>query len=115
MRTAKLKGGLDVERDRKRLALVRDVLAEACDGARPGLMLDANEAWNRKQAVRHIRELEQSFDLIWVEEPVRRWDAEGLASVGRGVKASIATGENLTGLDQFRPLLAACPAGEVFT
>jgi L-alanine-DL-glutamate epimerase-like enolase superfamily enzyme len=107
VRTAKLKGGLDAERDGKRLALVRDVLAEAGNGARPGLMLDANETWNRKQAVRHIRELERSLDLIWVEEPVRRWDAEGLASVGRGVKAAIATGENLTGLEQFRPLLAA--------
>lgn len=107
VRTAKLKGGLDAERDRTRLTLVRDLLTDLGHGARPGLMLDANEAWNRKQAVRHIRELEQSLDLIWVEEPVRRWDAEGLAAVGRGVMAAIATGENLTGLDQFRPLLAA--------
>jgi L-alanine-DL-glutamate epimerase-like enolase superfamily enzyme len=107
MRAAKLKGGLDVERDRKRLTLVREVLASAGNGTRPGLMLDANEAWNRKQAVRHVCELERSLDLIWIEEPVRRWDAEGLASVGRGIKASVATGENLTGLEQFRPLLAA--------
>lgn len=27
--------------------------------------------------------------------------------VGRGIRASVATGENLTGLEQFRPLLAA--------
>jgi L-alanine-DL-glutamate epimerase-like enolase superfamily enzyme len=103
---AKLKGGLDVERDRRRLALVRDVLAEV-NGVRPGLMLDANEAWNRKQAVRHVTELERTLDLTWVEEPVRRWDAEGHAAVGRGIRASVATGENLTGLEQFRPLLAA--------
>ena len=107
LRAAKLKGGLDVERDRHRLTLVRDVLAEAGHGARPGLMLDANECWTRKQAVRHVGELERTLDLIWVEEPVRRWDAEGLAAVGRGVRASVATGENLTGLEQFRPLLAA--------
>ena len=30
-----------------------------------------------------------------------------MASVGRGVRASVASGENLTGLEQFRPLLAA--------
>ncbi|MBO3751213.1 mandelate racemase/muconate lactonizing enzyme family protein [Streptosporangiaceae bacterium NEAU-GS5] len=107
LRAAKLKGGLDVERDRHRLALVCEVLAEACDGQRPGLMLDANESWTRKQAVRHIAELERTLDLIWVEEPVRRWDAEGLAAVGRGIRASVATGENLTGLEQYRPLLAA--------
>ena len=71
------------------------------------MMLDANEAWSRKQAVRHIGELERTMDLAWVEEPVRRWDAEGLAVVQRGVRAAIATGENLTGLEQFRPLLRA--------
>jgi len=27
--------------------------------------------------------------------------------VGRGIRASVATGENLTGLEQYRPLLAA--------
>ena len=107
IRAAKLKGGLDVEEDRRRLTLVREVLAEAGGRTRPGLMLDANESWTRKQAVRHVHELEQSHDLIWVEEPVRRWDAEGLAAVGRGIRASVATGENLTGLEQFRPLLAA--------
>lgn len=107
VRAAKLKGGLDVERDRARLCLVRDVLADASPGTRPGLMLDANECWTRKQAVRHVAELERTLDLIWVEEPVRRWDAEGMVAVGRGVRASVASGENLTGLEQFRPLLAA--------
>ncbi|NUT36912.1 MAG: mandelate racemase/muconate lactonizing enzyme family protein [Hamadaea sp.] len=107
LRAAKLKGGLDVERDRERLLLVREVLAAAGNGARPGLMLDANESWNRKQAVRHVTELERHVDLTWVEEPVRRWDAEGLAAVGRGIRAAVASGENLTGLVQFRPLLAA--------
>ncbi|MCD0443149.1 mandelate racemase/muconate lactonizing enzyme family protein [Glycomyces sp. A-F 0318] len=107
LRSAKLKGGLDVEADRRRLELVREVLAEAGGGARPGLMLDANETWSRKQAVRHVRELERTVDLAWVEEPVRRWDAEGLAVVQRGVRAAVATGENLTGLEQYRPLLRA--------
>ncbi|MFG2078065.1 mandelate racemase/muconate lactonizing enzyme family protein [Nonomuraea maritima] len=107
LRAAKIKGGLDIERDRHRLTLVRDVLAEAGRGARPSLMLDVNEAWTRKQAVRHVCELERTLDLMWIEEPVRRWDAEGLAVVGRGIRASVATGENLTGLEQFRPLLAA--------
>src|SRR4051794_13196330 len=107
LRAAKVKGGLDIDQDLRRLCLVRDVLAEANPGSRPGLMLDANEAWTRKQAVRHVAELERAVDLIWVEEPVRRWDAEGMVVVGRGIRASVAAGENLTGLEQFRPLLAA--------
>ncbi|MEO3859480.1 mandelate racemase/muconate lactonizing enzyme family protein [Acrocarpospora sp. B8E8] len=107
LRAAKLKGGLDIERDRRRLTLVKEVLTRAGQGARPSLMLDVNEAWSRKQAVRHICELERTLDLTWIEEPVRRWDAEGLASVGSGIRAAVATGENLTGLEQYRPLLAA--------
>jgi len=107
LRAAKLKGGLDVEHDRRRLTLVQQVLKDATHGGRTGLMLDANECWNRKQAVRHVCELERTLDLAWVEEPVRRWDAAGLAAVGRGIRASVATGENLTGLEQYRSLLAA--------
>ncbi|MGI5522422.1 mandelate racemase/muconate lactonizing enzyme family protein [Micromonospora sp. CA-259024] len=107
LRAAKLKGGLDIERDRHRLSLVKEVLTDAGHGRRPGLMLDVNEAWTRKQAVRHVCEIERTLDLIWIEEPVRRWDAEGLAAVSRGVSASVATGENLTGLEQYRPLIAA--------
>ena len=106
VRSAKVKGGLDIERDLHRLMLVREVLTEASRGRRPGLMLDANECWTRKQAVRHVREIERTVDLTWIEEPVRRWDAEGLAAVSRGVRASVATGENLTGLEQYRPLIA---------
>jgi L-alanine-DL-glutamate epimerase-like enolase superfamily enzyme len=107
LRAAKLKGGLDIDRDRRRLTLIRDLLTEAGQGKRPGLMLDVNETWTRKQAVRHVHELEQTLDLTWVEEPVRRWDAPGHLAVGNGIRASVATGENLTGLEQHRPLIAA--------
>ncbi|MEU3885274.1 mandelate racemase/muconate lactonizing enzyme family protein [Streptomyces sp. NPDC029041] len=107
LRAAKLKGGLDIERDRHRLSLVREVLTEAAHGTRPGLMLDVNESWSRKQAVRHVAELERTLDLTWIEEPVRRWDADGLAAVSHAVRTAVATGENLTGLEQFRPLIAA--------
>jgi L-alanine-DL-glutamate epimerase-like enolase superfamily enzyme len=107
LRAAKVKGGLDVDRDRRRLTLLRDLLTEAGHGARPSLMLDVNETWTRKQAVRHVAEIERTLDLTWIEEPVRRWDVEGHAAVGRGVRASVATGENLTGLEQHRPLIAA--------
>ncbi|GGU54466.1 mandelate racemase/muconate lactonizing enzyme family protein [Lentzea flava] len=107
VRAAKLKGGLDVDRDRHRLTLLRDLFVDAGHGARPSLMLDVNEALTRKQAVRHVGEIERTLDLTWIEEPVRRWDAEGHAVVSRGVRASVATGENLTGLEQHRSLIAA--------
>jgi L-alanine-DL-glutamate epimerase-like enolase superfamily enzyme len=86
---------------------VRQVLTEAAHGRRPGLMLDANESWTRKQAVRHVSEIERTLDLTWIEEPVRRWDVDGHAAVSRAVRAAVASGENLTGLEQYRPLIAA--------
>jgi L-alanine-DL-glutamate epimerase-like enolase superfamily enzyme len=105
-RAAKLKGGLDVATDIRRLEAVRDLYAGA-HGREPSLMLDANEAWSRKEAIRHLHRIEQRVTLAWVEEPVRRWDVEGHAHVVRAVESAVATGENLTGLEQFRPLVRA--------
>jgi L-alanine-DL-glutamate epimerase-like enolase superfamily enzyme len=101
----KLKGGRDLQDDLRRLRILREVLGR--NSAQPALMIDANESWHRSQAVRYVTALEREVDLTWVEEPVRRWDAAGLASVRRNIRAAVATGENLTGLDQYRPLLDA--------
>lgn len=101
----KVKGGLDLGTDLARLAVVRDLFR--ANSHHPGLMLDANEAWNRKQAIRYVSALEEHVDLAWVEEPLRRWDAEGLAMISHSVRAGVATGENLTGLEQLKPLLDA--------
>ena len=103
--SVKVKGGLNLDSDLVRLARVRDIFS--ANTPRPGIMLDANESWNRKQAIRYIHAVEQQIDLSWVEEPLRRWDADGMAMVSRAVRAGVATGENLTGLEQFKPLLDA--------
>lgn len=103
--SGKLKGGRDVDHDVRRLLAIRDVLGR--NSSTPALMFDANESWNRSQAVRFVTALEREVDLTWIEEPVRRWDAAGLAAVRQGVRAAVATGENLTGLEQYRSLLDA--------
>jgi len=99
---AKLKGGRDVRHDTERLLLVRDLLGAATDD--PLLMLDANESWNLPQAIRYIGHLEQNVELAWIEEPLRRWDAQGLRRLRDSISPAIATGENLTGLEQYRQL-----------
>ncbi|WP_424921124.1 mandelate racemase/muconate lactonizing enzyme family protein [Streptomyces sp. wa1] len=101
---AKIKGGLDTDRDITRLGAVADVLR--ANTRSPALMLDVNETWGRHQAVRLLARIESHVDLTWIEEPVRRWDVSGNRAVGRAARAAVATGENLTGLEQFRPLLA---------
>lgn len=69
-------------------------------------MLDVNETWGRHQAVRLLARVESCVELAWIEEPVRRWDVAGNRAVGRAARTAVATGENLTGLEQFRPLVA---------
>lgn len=100
--SGKLKGGRDVEADIRRLGVIADALNP--NSAHPGLMLDANESWNLKQAVRYISAIEDRLDLTWIEEPLRRWDAAGHARLSQSIRAGVATGENLTGLEQYRPL-----------
>lgn len=100
----KLKVGLDLQADLRRLGIMREALSVASPN--PGLMIDSNEYWSPKQAVRHIRQIERHFDLLWVEEPARRWDYHGLAQVSRQVKAKVASGENLHTLRDVYPLIA---------
>jgi L-alanine-DL-glutamate epimerase-like enolase superfamily enzyme len=103
--SGKLKGGRNSADDIRRLGIIADALR--VNTPRPGLMLDANESWNVKQAVRHVSAVEAVHDLSWIEEPLRRWDAAGHARLTGSIKAAVATGENLTGLEQYSPLLDA--------
>ena len=75
--SAKIKGGLDPERDISRLRTVGEVLTR--NASSPALMLDVNESWGPHQAVRFLSRIEDQIDLTWVEEPVRRWDVAGNA------------------------------------
>lgn len=102
---AKVKGGLDLRRDVTRLQAVREVLM--CNSTEPALMYDVNESWGRHQATRLLARIESQVELTWIEEPVRRWDVEGNLAVARSSSTALATGENLTGLEQFRPLVDA--------
>ncbi|MER7243384.1 mandelate racemase/muconate lactonizing enzyme family protein [Kribbella sp. NPDC000426] len=104
-KAGKLKGGRDLDRDLPRLEIAREVLSR--NSRRPALMFDANESWNQAQAARYVAAIEERMDLTWVEEPLRRWDAAGMAALRGKVRAAIASGENLTGLEQYRPLLDA--------
>jgi L-alanine-DL-glutamate epimerase-like enolase superfamily enzyme len=104
-KAGKLKGGRDLDRDLPRLEILRDALTQ--NSRHPAIMFDVNEAWNQAQAVRSLSEIEKRLDLTWIEEPLRRWDARGLAMLRSKITTAVASGENLTGLEQYRPLLDA--------
>jgi L-alanine-DL-glutamate epimerase-like enolase superfamily enzyme len=99
----KLKVGLDQDADLRRLGIVKEQLSRV--SKRPYLMIDSNEYWSPKQAIRAITEFEQHFDLTWVEEPARRWDYRGLRQVSQAVRAAVATGENINDAGDFYPLI----------
>ena len=99
----KLKVGVDIDRDFERIGIMRDALATS--GKTPALMVDSNEYWSPKQSIRHIRRFEETYDLTWVEEPARRWDYRGLRKVSESVHAAVATGENLSHVSEFMPLV----------
>ena len=99
----KLKVGLDREMDLRRLGIMRDALATS--GKTPILTIDSNEYWSPKQAIRNIRIIEEQYELMWVEEPARRWDVKGLRQVSQAVSAAVATGGNLDHVSEFMPLI----------
>lgn len=101
----KLKVGLNREDDLRRLTIMHDALATS--GKQPELMIDSNEYWSPKQAIGHIRYLEQHYELLWAEEPARRWDPDGLRKVSDSITAAVATGENLDELHEYQRLIAA--------
>jgi L-alanine-DL-glutamate epimerase-like enolase superfamily enzyme len=99
----KLKVGLNMADDLRRIGIMRDALATS--GKQPELMVDSNEYWSPKQAIRHIRQFEEQFDIFWAEEPARRWDYRGLRQVSEGIRAAVATGENLDHISEFMALV----------
>ena len=73
----KVKVGADPTLDVARLRAVREVA-----GADIRLRIDANQAWEPKQAVRILNEMqEQGLKLEFVEQPVKAHDIEGLKYV----------------------------------
>ena len=97
----KLKVGLNQDDDIRRIGIMRDALKANSDN--PLIMIDSNEYWSPKQAIRFISEIEQTFDLTWAEEPARRWDFIGLKKVSDGIKTAVCAGENLKTMGDFLP------------
>lgn len=96
----KIKVGLpDSAEDLRRVRAVREHLGDGVP-----LMVDANQQWDRSTAMRVSRRLEE-FDLVWIEEPLDAYDAEGHAQLARSLDTAIATGEMLTSVAEHYELI----------
>mgnify|MGYP001254718396 FL=1 len=100
----KIKIGLNMTDDLRRIGIMNDAFRKVKN--RPYLMIDTNEYWSPKQAIRYINQIEEHFDIFWAEEPARRWDYDGLRQVSRGISAAVASGENLNDVGQMYPLIS---------
>ena len=74
----------DVERVRR----LRETL-----GPDVSLRVDANQGWDRPTALTAIRAL-APFGVDFVEQPVPRWDLDGMAEIGRRVDVPIMADES---------------------
>ncbi len=68
------------------------------------LMVDANQQWDRPTAQRMCRVFE-SFNLVWIEEPLDAYDHEGHAALAAQFDTPIATGEMLTSAAEHAELI----------
>ena len=94
----KLKVGQpDWKLDISRVTAVREALGDDVP-----LMVDANQQWDRPTAQRMGRIFE-AFNLVWIEEPLDAYDAEGHAMLARSLDTSIATGEMLASVGRAYP------------
>ena len=90
--------------DMRRIGVMKEALETS--GKPAELMVDSNEYWSPKQAIRNVSAFEERFDLVWCEEPARRWDYRGLRKVSQSVRAAVATGENLNHIGDYLALMA---------
>ncbi len=92
-------GQPDWRQDLRRVEAVRDHLGDAVP-----LMVDANQQWDRPTAMRMGQALEE-FDLVWLEEPLDAYDAEGHAELARALSTAVASGEMLTSVGEHYELI----------
>ena len=96
----KIKVGLDLEADVKRLELIRKTIGEECF-----IMVDANQQWSVKQSIEHINAYKK-FNLLFVEEPTSPDDVMGFTKIKKEVgSVRLATGEACGGRIMFKQFL----------
>lgn len=98
----KLKVGADLEDDRRRCRIAREVI-----GPNRRLMIDANQTLGVDEAIEWHRGLAE-YDIWWFEEPTSPDDVLGHAAIQREIAPThVATGEHAHNAVMFKQLLQA--------
>ncbi len=89
-----------LDEDIRRIRLAQDVL-----GKDRRLMVDANQVFNRNEALRRGR-VYQQMGCFWYEEPLPPQEMDGYAELAKELDMRIATGENLNTKYAFADLIS---------
>ena len=98
----KMKVGQDLERDRQRSKLIREVI-----GPDMPLMMDANQCWDVEEAIQHMKQLAE-FKPLWIEEPTSPDDILGHLKIAKALRPlgiGVATGEHCHNRVMFKQFL----------
>jgi L-fuconate dehydratase len=102
----KMKVGADLEDDRRRARLIRQVI-----GPDAMLAIDANQRWGIEEAIAWVRALDE-FEPYWIEEPTSPDDILGHARIAEAVApVLVATGEHVHNRVMFKQLFQAQAMG----
>lgn len=93
-------GRYSLDDDVRRIRMAMDVL-----GKEKRVMVDANQVFNRVEALRRGR-VYQEMGCFWLEEPLPPQDMDGFAQLAAELDMRIATGENLNTKYAFNELIA---------
>ena len=96
----KLKVGRNLEEDKRRVQIARDII-----GPERNLMIDANQIWERDEAIAWVKEL--AFAKPWfIEEPTSPDDVEAHRAIREAIKPiQVATGEMCQNSSCAKPLM----------
>lgn len=98
----KIKVGKNVEDDIRRCSIIREEI-----GWDRKLMMDANQYWDVREAIAHMKRLAR-FKPWWIEEPTSPDDVLGHATIAKAVKPiGVATGEHCQNRVIFKQLMQA--------
>jgi L-alanine-DL-glutamate epimerase-like enolase superfamily enzyme len=101
----KMKVGREPEKDLERVRAARQAI-----GDEPELFVDANSAYNRKEALYYIERFAGDFDVRWMEQPLPPEDRVGMRLLRERspARVEIADGEYGYEPTYFREMIEAC-------
>ncbi|HHY47788.1 MAG TPA: hypothetical protein GX506_10890 [Firmicutes bacterium] len=92
-RCLKLKIGLNPKEDIERVRLVREAVGDEIK-----LRVDANQGYRPDTAIPTLRKMER-YELQYAEQPVPKWDLDGMARVAASVGVPIMADESVFNLN----------------